>query len=108
MVMLVGIVVNNAILLLESTKLKMKEGLPCKEALWLGASGEFRVIIMTSVAIILGVIPQLGAVMDVKRSMGVVMIGGMLASIVFTFILVPPVFWYLDRLEKKFFRRSGA
>jgi len=108
MVMLVGIVVNNAILLLESTKLKMKEGLPCKEALWLGASEEFRVIIMTSVAIILGVIPQLGAVMDVKRSMGVVMIGGMLASIVFTFILVPPVFWYLDRLEKKFFGRSGA
>ena len=108
MVMLVGIVVNNAILLLESTKLKMKEGLPCKEALWLGASEEFRVIIMTSVAIILGVIPQLGAVMDVKRSMGVVMIGGMLASIVFTFILVPPVFWYLDRLEKKFFGRSVA
>ena len=108
MVMLVGIVVNNAILLLESTKLKMKEGLPCKEALWLGASEEFRVIIMTSVAIILGVIPQLGAVMDMKKSMGVVMIGGMLASIVFTFILVPPVFWYLDRLEKKFFGRSGA
>ena len=60
---------------------------------------------MTSVAIILGVLPQLWAVMDAKRSMGVVMIGGMLASIVFTFILVPVVFWYLDRLEKKFIKK---
>jgi len=105
MVMLVGIVVNNAILLLEHAMLKMKEGIACKEALWIGASEEFRVIIMTSVAIILGVLPQLGAVMDAKRSMGVVMISGMLASIVFTFILVPVVFWYLERLERKIFRR---
>jgi len=105
MVLLVGVVVNNAILLLEATMLKMKEGVACKEALWLGATEEFRVIIMTSVAIILGVLPQLGAVMDAKRSMGVVMIGGMLASIVFTFILVPVVFWYLERFEKRVFRR---
>ncbi len=105
MVMLVGVVVNNAVLLLEHAKLKIKEGIACKEALWFGASEEFRVIIMTSVAIILGVLPQLGAVMDAKRSMGVVMIGGMFASIVFTFILVPVVFEYLERLEKKFFKR---
>jgi len=105
MVMLVGIVVNNAILLLEGAMLKMKEGIACKEALWIGASEEFRVIVMTSVAIILGVLPQLWSVMDAKRSMGVVMIGGMLASIVFTFILVPVVFWYLDRLEKKFIKK---
>jgi len=105
MVMLVGIVVNNAILLLEATMRKMKEGIVCKEALWIGASEEFRVIIMTSIAIILGVLPQLGAVMDAKRSMGVVMIGGMLASIVFTFILVPVVFWYLERFERRFMKR---
>jgi len=105
MVMLVGIVVNNAILLLEGAMLKMKEGIACKEALWLGASEEFRVIVMTSVAIILGVLPQLWSVMDAKRSMGVVMIGGMLASIVFTFILVPVVFWYLERFEKRFLRK---
>ena len=104
MVMLVGIVVNNAILLLESAMLKMKEGIACKEALWIGASEEFRVIVMTSVAIILGVLPQLWSVMDAKRSMGVVMIGGMLASIIFTFILVPVVFWYLERFETKFFK----
>lgn len=101
-VMLVGMVVNNAILLLDYTLIKMKEGIPVKEALWLGASEKFRVIIMTSLAIILGVLPQLWATMEMKKSMGAVMTGGMLASILFTFILVPILFWYLVLFEKKF------
>ncbi|MFA4988343.1 MAG: efflux RND transporter permease subunit [Candidatus Omnitrophota bacterium] len=104
-VMLVGMVVNNAILLLDYALVKMKEGVPVKEALWLGASEKFRVIIMTSLAIILGVLPQFWSVMEVKQSMGAVMTGGMLASIVFTFIFVPVVFWYLERFERIFSRR---
>jgi len=103
-VMLVGMVVNNAILLLNHTLVKMKEGFPIKEALWLGASEKFRAIIMTSIAIILGVLPQVWAISDVKRSLGAVMTGGMIASVIFTFILVPVVFWYLSRLEKKLFK----
>lgn len=83
----------------------MKEGVPVKEALWLGASEKFRAIMMTSIAIILGVLPQLWSVMDMKKSIGAVMTGGMLASIIFTFILVPVVFWYLERFETKFFKR---
>ncbi len=105
MVMLVGMVVNNAILLLDHTLIKMKEGIPVKEALWLGASEKFRAIIMTSLAIILGVMPQLWSVVKAKQSMGAVMTGGMLASILFTFILVPVVFWYLERFERKIFKR---
>ncbi|MFA7705572.1 MAG: efflux RND transporter permease subunit, partial [Candidatus Omnitrophota bacterium] len=104
-VMLVGMVVNNAILLLDYTLIKMKEGVPVKEALWLGASEKFRAIMMTSIAIILGVVPQLWSVMKAKQSMGAVMTGGMLASILFTFILVPVVFWYLEPLERKLFKR---
>jgi len=103
MVMLVGLVVNNAILLLDYTLLKMKEGVPVKEALWLGASAKFRAIIMTSAAIILGVLPQLGAIMEAKKSMAAVMIGGMIASVVFTFIFVPVVFWYIERLKIRLF-----
>ncbi|MDD5538987.1 MAG: efflux RND transporter permease subunit, partial [Candidatus Omnitrophica bacterium] len=103
-VMLVGMVVNNAILLLDYTLIKMREGVPVKEALWIGATEKFRAIMMTSIAIILGVLPQLWSVMEAKRAMGGVMAGGMLASIVFTFILVPVVFWYLDRFEKRFIK----
>ena len=104
-VMLVGMVVNNAILLLDYALGKIKEGVPVKEALWLGASEKFRVIIMTSLAIILGVLPQFWSVMEMKQSMGAVMTGGMLASIIFTFIFVPVVFWYLQRFERRFSKR---
>ncbi|MBU1043298.1 MAG: efflux RND transporter permease subunit [Candidatus Omnitrophica bacterium] len=102
MVMLVGLVVNNAILLLDYTLLKMKQGVPVKEALWLGASEKFRAIIMTSLAVVLGVFPQLWAMMEAKQAMGAVMIGGMLASIIYTLIFIPLVFWYLERMKVYF------
>ncbi|MCM8812632.1 MAG: efflux RND transporter permease subunit [Candidatus Omnitrophica bacterium] len=101
MVMLVGLVVNNAILMLDYALLKMKEGLPVQEALWLGASVKFRAIIMSSLAVALGVVPQLWALTPEKRSMGAVMIGGMLASIVLTFVFVPVVFWYIERFRRR-------
>lgn len=104
MVMLVGMVVNNAILLLDYTLIKMREGVPVKEALWIAATEKFRAIMMTSIAIILGVIPQLWSVTEAKRAMGGVMTGGMLASILFTFILVPVVFWYLEPFERRFIK----
>jgi len=107
MVMIVGLVVNNSILLLDYTMLKMKEGVPVMEALWLGASEKFRPIIMTSLAIVLGVLPQLGSIMTVKSSMGAVMIGAMLSSIFFTFIFTPVAFWYVVRIQK-FFKRVHA
>ena len=106
MVMIVGLVVNNSILLLDYAMLKMKEGAAVVEALWLGASQKFRPIIMTSLAIILGVLPQLGSVLPTKSSMGIVMIGGMLASIFFTFIFTPIAFWYIEKLNIKLFVRK--
>ncbi len=102
MVMLVGMVVNNAILLLDQTLVRMREGMDVTDALWQGASDKFRAIIMTSLAIILGVVPQMWSLSRVKQSMGSVMIGGMLASMVFTFVLVPVLFWYLERFERRF------
>ncbi|MFH1878625.1 MAG: efflux RND transporter permease subunit [Candidatus Omnitrophota bacterium] len=107
MVMLVGLVVNNSILLIDFTLLKMEDGVPVKEALWQGASGKFKVIIMTSIAIILGVMPQMWSIVPLKSSMGAVMAGGMIASIIFTFLFVPVVFWYITRLLA-FIKRTGG
>ena len=107
MVMIVGLVVNNSILLLDYAILKMKEGVAVVDALWMGASQKFRPIIMTSLAIILGVLPQLGSVMPIKSSMGIVMIGGMLASIFFTFIFTPVAFWYVEKIKVRFFTHKG-
>lgn len=103
MVMLVGMVVNNSILLIDYALIKMKEGVDVVEALWLGASRKFRAIIMTSLAIILGVAPQIKSVMPIKPSMSAVVIGGMLASMLFTFIFTPVAFWYIERFTKKLF-----
>jgi hydrophobic/amphiphilic exporter-1 (mainly G- bacteria), HAE1 family len=106
MVMLVGLVVNNAILLLDYTMQEMKRGMPIVDALWEGSSKRFKPIIMTSIAIVLGVLPQMWSIMPVKSSMGTVMVGGMLASILFTFIFTPVSFWYIVRLENFLMRKK--
>ena len=108
LVMLVGLVVNNAILLIDYTLIKMREGIAAQEALWMGASARFRAIVMTSLAIVLGVLPQLNSINPAKQSMGAVMIGGMLASIVFTFIFTPVAFWYISRLRNVFVKSKSA
>jgi HAE1 family hydrophobic/amphiphilic exporter-1 len=61
---------------------------------------------MTSLAIILGVAPQLWSLSKVKQSMGAVMIGGILASILVTFVMVPVLFQYLYRFESKLLKRA--
>jgi HAE1 family hydrophobic/amphiphilic exporter-1 len=106
MVMLVGLVVNNSILLLDYTVLKLDEGLPVKEALWRGAEVKFKAILMTTIAIIGGVLPQLWSIDPKKASMGAVIIGGMVASFLFTFIFTPVVFWYLEKMVHFFTKKK--
>ena len=100
-VMLVGLVVNNAIILLDHTMVKMSEGVPVKDALWIGIKAKLQVILMTTLAIIAGTLPQLQAQMAAKASMGAVIIGGMLVSTLFTFVLTPVLFWYLANWKNK-------
>lgn len=111
MVMLVGLVVNNSILLVDSILQKKRDpefkNLCLKEIIWLAAKERFQMIFMTSLAIVLGMVPQLGANMESKSSMGVVMLGGMLASIIFTFILTPISFYYTEKI-KNFFRKKTS
>ncbi|MFC1521366.1 efflux RND transporter permease subunit [Elusimicrobiota bacterium] len=97
MVMLVGLAVNNAILMLDYALKKMAQGKDVTEALWLGASFKFRAILMTSLAVVFGAFPQIFDQFLVKASMGAVIIGGMLGSIFFTFLLVPVLFWLFYR-----------
>jgi len=105
-IMLVGLVVNGAILLLENAVNKIKEGKEIKEALWESASERLRTILMTSIAIIFGTAPQLWAVDIIKPSMGVVIIGGMTASIFFTLTLTPLLFYFIERAKQRFGGKS--
>lgn len=102
MVMLVGLAVNNAILLLDYAEKRLKQGDDIKDALWQGASVKFRAIVMTSLAIVFGALPQVFDKFIAKASIGGVIVGGVLASVFFSFVLVPVLFWYIHRITHKF------
>lgn len=100
-VMLVGLVVNNAILIIDQTEVNIREGeTDIKKALWNGISDKFRAVLMTSIAIIAGALPQTWSPDLAKASMGLVIIGGTFASIIYTFLFTPIVYWYMERMRR--------
>jgi HAE1 family hydrophobic/amphiphilic exporter-1 len=101
-VMLVGLVVNNAILMIDYAQQMQAQGHGLKEAIWLGASVKFRAIVMTSLAVVFGALPQMFDIDKVIASMGGVIIGGMFGSIFFTFFQIPITFWYMERMRMFF------
>ena len=102
-VMLVGIVVNNAILILDYTKQLRVKGLDKTTALVKAASTRLRPIIMTNLAIAISVAPQTvsGAGSEFRRALAVVTMGGVLISAVFTLILIPAIYTAFDRIAIK-------
>ncbi len=107
MVMLVGLVVNNSILMIDATMRFRQSGLEIQDALWKGVKEKFRAILMTSIAIVFGVLPQLTSHDVAKASMGAVLAGGMIASIIFTFILTPTIFLNIEKLRLRWRKTSG-
>jgi len=101
-IMLVGLAVNNAILYLEEVEVQLAANvdLDIRDALWLGFENRFKPILMTSIAIVLGTMPQMFEHDLAKASMGMVIVGGVLASILFTFILTPQIYWYFERMRR--------
>jgi HAE1 family hydrophobic/amphiphilic exporter-1 len=99
-VMLVGLVVNNNILVLEPTINRVNNGESAFEALWTELKDKKNMILMTSIAVVAGMVPQLWSADGMKVSMGAVMIGGMLASLLFTFTLTPALFVLIERARK--------
>ena len=100
MVMLVGIVVNNAILLLDYTRQLRARGLPIGQALLEACPIRLRPIIMSNLAIAVGMVPQAlgGAGSEYRVPMAVVQIGGVLMSALFTLFVIPAGYTLLDRL----------
>jgi len=100
MIMLIGIVVNNAILLLDYTGQLRAKGLPLTEALLKACPTRLRPIIMANLAIAIGMMPQAmgGAGSEFRTPMAVVQIGGVLISAVFTLFVIPIVYSIFDGL----------
>jgi HAE1 family hydrophobic/amphiphilic exporter-1 len=99
LVMLVGIVVNNAILLLDYTAVLRAKGMTRREALLEACPVRLRPIIIANLAIAIGMLPQAlgGAGSEFRAVMAIVTMGGVLVSAVFTLYVIPVIYDILDR-----------
>jgi HAE1 family hydrophobic/amphiphilic exporter-1 len=107
-VMLVGIVVNNAILILDYTQQLRAQGKTATDALLEATPTRLRPIIMTNVAIAIALVPQAlgsGPGSFYRIPMAVVTMGGVLVSAVFTLILIPVLYVKIDRIGSAIRRR---
>ncbi len=104
LVMLVGIVVNNAILMLEETKRQRAEGASIEEALEKGAMLRLRPILMTSLSTIAGMIPlalALGPGAELRQGMALVSIGGVGTSSLLILVACPVIYHLLESARKR-------
>lgn len=104
-VMLVGLVVNNNILVIEPTVVRVRNGEQAHNALWSELMSKRNMIMMTSIAVMAGMLPQLWSSDGMKSAMSAVMIGGMLASLILTFTLTPALFFALENLRNNIRRK---
>lgn len=101
LVVLVGIVVNNAILQLDYTAALRAQGKGIREALLEACPVRLRPILISNAAIVIGMLPQgvsTGPGSAFRVAMAVVMMGGIIGSALFTLYLVPSLYMVLDRL----------
>ncbi len=99
MIMLMGLVTKNAILLVDYTVQMERKGVPRNEAIKMAGKVRLRPILMTTLALISGMIPTALALTEVgkfRQSMGVAVIGGLISSLLLTLVIVPSVYGYVD------------
>jgi HAE1 family hydrophobic/amphiphilic exporter-1 len=106
--LLMGIVAKNAILLIDFAKWNHEAGLPLREALVQAGRIRMRPIIMTTLALIAGMVPValgLGEGADFRAPLGRAVIGGTITSTVLTLLVIPTVYETLVELRQSLGRR---
>jgi HAE1 family hydrophobic/amphiphilic exporter-1 len=102
LIMLMGLVTKNAILLVDFTNQARAAGLPRDQALVKAGSTRLRPIVMTTLAMIFGMLPlafAIGAGAEMRAPMARAVIGGLVTSTLLTLVVVPVVYTYLDSLR---------
>ncbi len=110
LVMLVGIVVNNGIVLVDFANQLQRKGLSIRQAAAEAAQVRLRPVLMTALTTILGMVPlalKLGAGSENWAPMARSVIGGMAASTAFTLIVVPIMYTLFEEFGQKVRRRLG-
>ena len=99
-VMLIGLVVNGAILIIDRIKVLRDQGVSAKDAVIEGSATRFRPVIMTTVAAILSMLPLTvgrGLGSEPRVAMGAAMIGGLLVSSLLTLFVIPLLYLVFAR-----------
>jgi len=105
LIMLMGLVAKNGILLIDAAKERILEGMPRNEAIREAGLVRLRPIIMTTLAMIFGMIPAAvatGAGSESRAPMAQAIIGGLITSSILTLFVVPIAYTILDDFKNKF------
>ncbi len=107
-VLLIGLVTKNSILLVDYALMNQKEGKSLKSAIVDSGVARLRPILMTTIAMITGMLPiaaGIGAGSEQRSPMAIAVIGGLMTSTLLTLVVVPVIFTYVDRLQFLIFGR---
>ncbi len=111
-ILLIGIVQKNAIMMIDfALEAERKDGKKPIEAIYQACLLRFRPIMMTTTAALLGGLPlalEGGMGSELRRPLGISIVGGLLVSQVLTLFTAPVVYLYMDRLHNKLSRRKTA
>jgi len=109
-VLLIGIVKKNAIMIVDfALEAEREHGKPPEEAIFEASLLRFRPILMTTLAAMLGALPMLlgsGTGSELRRPLGLAIIGGLALSQVLTLFTSPVIYLAFDRLAQRFRRRT--
>lgn len=104
LIMLMGLVVKNAILIVDYTNQLKTEGNNFKDALIIAGKSRMRPILMTTLSMVVGMLPiamATGTAAEWKNGLAWVIIGGLLSSLFLTVFLVPVIYYLVDTAKEK-------
>lgn len=109
LIMLLGLVAKNAILIVDFVDMRLREGAPIIDALVEAGEERLRPIMMTTFAMVFGMLPialASGDGAEVKNGMAWVILGGLTSSMILTVFLVPGVYYMFYKIKMSFKKRK--